>query len=162
MKKISYLLACMLLSSLTYASDGVWNQHKGPYAELMGGTNAATIMVFGTTEGAGWSGTLGYQFTPGFGLEAGLMQNYLSSETFTIPIISTRFIFPLGDRFSFITKLGVMAPISEHHSTGLIYTGLGLSYAVTKKVDLGIQYQGAVFGIANAGLAGIALTYHFD
>lgn len=43
-----------------------------------------------------------------------------------------------------------------------MYSSLGLSYAVTKQVDLGIQYQGAVFGIANAALTGIGLSYHFD
>ena len=66
---------------------------------------------------------------------------------------------PFGDRFSFIGKLGAMAP---QVSILLPFTGMGLSYAVTKKVDLSLQYQGAVYGIAGAGLAGVGFTYHFD
>lgn len=161
MKKLAYLLIGIIFSSLALASDITRNEHTGPYAELLGGVNVGTVFIFGVAEGVGWSGAVGYQFTPGFGLEAGLMQNYLSDEVFTVPIVSTRFIFQLTDCFNFITKLGVMAPMSEQQTMGLIYTGVGLTYAVTKKVDLGIQYQGAIFGVANAGLVGIGFTYHF-
>ena len=171
MKKITCLLICITASSLALADDGAWNQHNGSYAELNIGTNAYYLGILsshgafggGGLIGEGWSGDLGYNFTNTFALEAGFMQNFvdfnLDRGALNTPYATTRFSLPLGERFSLIGKLGAMAPQA---AIVLPYTGIGVSYAVTKNVDLNLQYQGAIYGIAGAGLAGVGLTYHFD
>lgn len=55
-----------------------------------------------------------------------------------------------------------MAPTSGGDTTGLMYTDVGLNYAVTKTAEVGFLHQGAIFGIANTGLAGFGITYHFN
>lgn len=69
---------------------------------------------------------------------------------------------PLGNRFSLLAKLGLMVSfVPQHGGLVLPFTGIGGSYALTEKVDLGLQYQGAIYGIAGAGALGLSFTYHF-
>jgi hypothetical protein len=170
MKKLAYFLIALTASSLAVAEGEMWNQHTGSYMELNVGTNAYYAGILssrgavggGGMVGVGWSGALGYNFTPAFALEAGFMQNFvdfnLNHGNLNTPYATTKLTVPLGDRFSFIGKIGAMAPQA---AILLPFTGVGVSYAMTKNVDFNLQYQGAVYGIAGAGLAGVGFTYHF-
>ena len=174
MKKTITSLLCLTATSLACATTPAWNEHKGNYAELVGGTNAYYLGILSSrgsvggagVTGAGWAGALGYNFTNTFGLEAGLMQNFvdLNGGGYVIsPYTTTRFTLPIGQRFSFIGKLGLMAPfVPEEGGIVLPYTGVGFSYAATKNLDFTLQYQGAFYVIAGAGLLGAGITYHFD
>jgi len=179
MRKIVAALL-MLTSSFAFADAIPTNKHTGPYAELNVGSNLYYLGVFSSenkTHGAGlrgygWNAVVGYGFSPTFGLEGGWMQNYVNVDHGThhlnVPFVTTRFTVPLGDRFSFIAKLGLTAPsVPEATKTKkpfviLPYTGIGLGYAMTQNLDVNVQYQGAVYGIAGAGLASVGVTYHFD
>ena len=140
-------------------------------------------------KGWGWSGALGYNFTRWFALEGGFMQNYAKLESddddangdkayvsahTNVPYIATRFTIPMN-KFGIIFKLGGMyadvqgsgsANTGEDVSAkspnvGLPFTGIGVSYAVTPKLHIVAQYQGAVYVLASAGLASLGLNYRF-
>jgi hypothetical protein len=173
----------LLLSSTAYADTLNWNQHQGLYTEMNIGSNLVYLGVFSSGGnvsgsgfyGAGWSAALGYNITPVFSFETGIMQNYAkikennhqSVDTYryrhlNVPYLTTRFDVALGERFSFIGKIGAMyASVPGKVSVVLPLIGLGAGYAVTPKVTATIQYQGAVYGIAGAGLMSAGLTYHF-
>lgn len=176
MKKIIIsILSALTITSTAFADNTAWNQHVGSYAELNAGTNVYLLGVVssaGSTTGAGitgagWSGALGYNFTPSFGLEAGFMQNYVNINQWdhtNVPYVSTRFTVPMGDRFSFIGKIGAGYYMQASDISGgvlLPYTGVGFGYALTPNLDITTQYQGLVFGVANAGLLSLGITYHF-
>ncbi len=165
------------------------NQHIGFYAEADVGANVYTGVLVTNTDtwsssgvnGWGWNGAFGYAFGPHFGLEAGFMQNYGhydindedNAEGHTnIPYAAMRFALPLGDRVALFFKLGGMyasvegsnsssGTSGESDSLALPFTGIGASYALTSKIDLTAQYQGALYGVINGGLLGLGLTYHF-
>lgn len=170
--KIFALIISFATCNCIYAATD-WNRHLGPYAEINLGTNlyyAGIISSSGTChsagiEGIGWSIAAGNHFTNIFALEAGFMQNYLHdnySHT-NVPYLTTRFDVPVVDRINFIGKLGAMyASAPTKGGIVLPYVGIGSSYALTPKVDFQVQYQGAVYGIAGAGLVSAGLTYHFN
>lgn len=165
------------------------NQHQGFYVEANAGPNLyfGSLVINGNTnstsgsEGWGWNAAAGYRFTPHFGVEGGFMQNsaeYTNDENEQIeahtnlPYVAMRFTAPIGQRTAFFGKVGGMVASVhfENNSDGstdntssifIPYTGLGFSYALNKKVDVSVQYQGAVYGIVNAGLFSAGLTYHF-
>lgn len=162
-----------------------WNQHTGFYAEFNTGPNFY-VGVLATDDGTfsssgfhglGWNANLGYYFTHNFALEAGFMQNYgtfnvndddnVSAHT-NLPYLTTRFTVPMGDKWAFIAKAGLMyAWVTEddnNENTGKIvlpFTGLGFSYAITPKLEASVQAQGALYGVINLGLLSAGLTYHF-
>lgn len=174
MKKIATAFLALGIASSAMANGIAMNQHTGTFAEMNVGTNLYYLGVAstsGSTGGAGVIGAavsaaLGYNFTPGFGLEGGIIQDEVdvnNGSSVTVPYFTTRFTVPMGERFSFIGKLGLMAPVVPDEGAFILpYTGIGISYAMTKNVDLSLQYQGAVYGIAGAGIAGLGLTYHFN
>jgi opacity protein-like surface antigen len=162
-----------------------WNEHTGFYAEINGGSNFyAGILptsegTFSSAgfQGVGWNANLGYFFTHHFALEGGSMQNYAKldfdegdnlSGHLNIPYLTTRFNVPIGDKFSFVAKAGLMAVWAtddeNHENTATLvlpFTGIGLSYALTPNLETSVQYQGAVYGVVNLGLVSAGLTYHF-
>jgi opacity protein-like surface antigen len=98
------------------------------------------------------------------------------STTLYTPYAAMRWEFPIKQRLAFIPKLGIAyvkmkettlsnddQTVVYGAGTGMIipYVGLGFSYALTQKIDVVLQYQGAVLGIAGAGLASLGLDYHF-
>ncbi len=166
------------------------NDHKGFYAEVNAGTNFvyATLVSSEKSErtathnGTGWNANLGYQFNRYVGLEGGFMQNRakIHDDEFDVtvhsrvdvPYAAARFTAPIGKRFALIGKVGGMyarvrdtdtnSPdvAKEGGSMALPYVGVGASYSLNKHVDLNVQYQGAVYGIAGAGLLGGGVTIH--
>lgn len=162
MKKI--ILATLLISSpmCLYAETTGWNRHIGPYSEINLGTNLF-YSGHAAALGLGWSAAIGNHFNNIFALEAGFMQNYAGSCHTNIPYLTTRFDVPIVDKVNFIGKLGAMYA-SEKNLGGIVlpYVGIGASYSLTPKVDFQVQYQGAVYGSAGAGLLSAGLTYHFN
>jgi opacity protein-like surface antigen len=164
-----------------------WNAHHGFYVEANGGTNLYFLGFISDAgsasssgfEGSGWGAAVGYNFLPKVALEGGFIQNYAqySEDGNTawghtnLPYITARFTMPLGDRFAFLAKTGLMAISVDAESSDanastptivLPFIGLGASYALTSKLDITAQYQGAVYGVVNAGLLSAGLTYHFS
>jgi opacity protein-like surface antigen len=89
-----------------------------------------------------------------------------------IPYAAMRFAFPIGDQFAILAKLGAMhvsidteddeeADDVDDAYIVLPYTGVGVSYAITPEVELLLQYQGAIYGIVNAGLLSGGVAYNF-
>lgn len=178
------LVLTVFLGGAAFADDQQWNQHEGLYAELNAGPNFYYAGIFSSTgsaetagiQGFGWSGALGYDITHYFAMETGFMQNYAKIKVHNngdddekyqyahtnIPYVTTRFNVPIYNRFSFIGKLGAMY-LSVPTEGGMVlpFVGIGASYAVTPKLAVQAQYQGAVYGIAGAGLASLGLVYHF-
>lgn len=141
-------------------------------------------------EGFGWKAAVGYRPQHhGFSLEAGFIQNFyqveltsdLTNQTATVnadidvPYAAFRWDVPIGNRFTVIPKLGLMIP-SVPSVTGKVgnetvtesggglvlpFTGLGFGYAISHKLSASIQYEGAIYGIAGAGLLSGNLTYYF-
>ncbi len=176
-----------MASSLTTQPQPLtpWNEHTGFYTEINAGPNLyAGVLISGDStfsssgfQGAGWNANLGYFFNHNFAMEAGFMQNYakfdldqgdnLSGHT-NMPYITTRFSVPMGDQFSFIAKVGLMDvwvtdDTDKENTSSLIlpFTGVGISYAITPKLEASVQYQGALYGVVNLGLLSVGLTYHF-
>lgn len=174
MKKLAFLLLFLGILLSAHASP---NQHTGPYGEINLGINHYSWYFFpfaSDTRGFGWNAAAGYNFTSIFALEGGFMQNYLQGYTsnsdgseivrtnhINVPYTAMRFSAPIGERFALLGKLGVMAPNRAGQGKILPYVGIGMSYALTDKLDVTAQYQGAVYGFFNAGLVSGGLTYHF-
>lgn len=168
------------------------NRHTGWYASVNGGVNAfyAGFISTDTTEGAqtiqgfGVSVDTGYNFTKHTALEGGLIYMHANGKSFTgddsdadayasvyTPYLAARFTIPIGNRFAFLAKTGLMLPFAVVHDpedgtkdAGLIlpFIGLGGSYAITRNVDFTVLYQGAVYGVVGAGLLSGGITYHFS
>ena len=105
-----------------------------------------------------------------------------SSFTIDTPYVAFRFEVPIfhSDRLAFTPKIGLMyLSIPKQTTTqvidGLTYTGsnsdsgglvlpmvgLGLSYALNPRTNIGVQYQGLVLGIVNLGTFTGGINYHF-
>jgi len=144
------------------------NAYHGPYVEFSAGK---FFYFFGSPSdsgllGNGWNANMGYFFTRKVGVEAGLfLREPYRWQSVYFPYAAVRFNAPLTDRLSFIGKLGVMMPFSsvsyQSKTKALPYTGIGLGYALSKKIELSVQYQGSVYGIVDVGLLSVGLTYHF-
>jgi hypothetical protein len=179
------MVTCVLVTQLALADEGQqpWNRHKGFYAEGNVGTNIYYLGVVSSgydaassgLEGFAWNVAGGYGFTTHHAVEGGFMQNYADFDvgTTAVPlVVSTnvnvvylawRGTLPIKDRFALFGKLGAMVlthPKSDKWMA-LPYTGLGVSYAVTPKIDISVQYQGAVYVVAGAGALTVGATYHF-
>jgi hypothetical protein len=179
MKKIisSFLIAfAPAIASFAFADQIALNQYSGNYVEINAGTNLYYWGIVSSqgsgssagVKGMGWNVALGHYITPRFGLEAGFMQNYAeatfnnhTNSHLNVPYATTRFNVPMGDRFSFIGKIGLGYAFSGGNGILLPYTGVGFSYAVNQNVDITTQYQGLVLGIVGAGLLSLGITYHF-
>lgn len=173
MIKIRSILVGFIFSSLVLAANAAEVMPvNNRYVELNAGTNfyyAGVLSNHGTSggfgaEGFGWNANYGYHFSPLFALEAGFMQNFFGydrSSFLNVPFITTRYEIELSQPLFFIGKLGAMFPMGKSSGVLLPYTGIGLGYRLSSKTDFNIQYQGAFYGVAGAGLLGIGFTYHF-
>lgn len=184
MKKLTViaLMSTLGVSTLGFAGPSdlpSYNEHAGWYVEANAGTNLALVAISASDtkvteygyEGFGYNINAGYNWRPGRAIELGFMQNYVTyvdnnnvrqSDYVNIPYTAVRFTLPMMQRGAFIAKVGVMGFDDPKHKEYLLlpYTGFGFSYAVTHKVDISAQYQGAIYGIVNAGLLSAGITYH--
>lgn len=164
-------------------SSKIMNEHNGFYASVNAGTNLVYLGVFSSEGNASQSGVygfgysldVGYNITKYFAVEAGFMQNYVDFNQYVdkedrdndlrqhsnIPYGAMKAVIPIGNRASLIGKLGAMYAMADGKSIVLPYTGIGFGYAVSKHVELVAQYQGAIYGVAGAGLLSGGVTYHF-
>ena len=188
MKKIILRLFSFL--SIFCLTAGFAGEEKKGYVELGGGTGLALLTVpsyaGGVVGGRGWNGAFGYNVTPKFSVEAGFIRyiTHDSSEDQQIntPYIAGRFAIPLSQRFALLLKIGLMDAVmtttykdefeggwieelpsrrQETDAYVLPFTGIGVSYALSPRFDLNVQYQGAVYVIGGLGLLSTGLTYHF-
>ncbi len=92
---------------------------------------------------------------------------------------SIKGLLTIGDHFSIYGKLGIAYAHAFGSSTGthssddpdqddntspsivLPYTAIGVSYSVSHSIEIGTEYSGFLYGVANAGLLSANLTYHF-
>lgn len=171
------------------STDTHWNHHTGLYAEGDIGTNLYYLGIFSSAGtfshegflGWGWGAALGYNFNYHWALEGGFIQSYATFETAenhseytnaNVPYLVARYTLPIKNNFSFLFKLGAAyadvnlkdKTVGKHSSPNIVlpFTGIGMAYAITPKLDLTVQYQGFVYGIASAGLVSTGLTYHFS
>lgn len=168
------VLATLAAATCAFADEKPMNEHDGLYAEFNVGTNIYYLGVMssvGSTTGsgivgAGVNGAVGYYFSPILAAEAGYIEDYVDinrSDTIHVPYLAARFTADLGERFSMFAKLGLMVPSMPNVATLVLpYTGVGMAYAVNHDMDVNVQYQGAIYGLAGGGLLGVGLTYHFD
>jgi len=168
-----------------------YHRQTGPWVEANAGSNLFYLGIMGNDIkaskagmiGWGWNANAGYNFTPYIGLEGGYTQlrtkwRAKSANTDTMyidanvdmPYGAFRFTIPMGDRFALLGKLGAMYLSAIGSSQGYTaespkvvvpYTGVGASYAITKNLDFSVQYQGAMYFVAGAGLLSGGLAYHF-
>lgn len=166
MKKIISTLICVATIPNAFANDLPLNQHLGNYTEVNLDTLFGYEIFDAAVSGFGWGAAFGHYFNKTIALEGGFMQamsRWRDDEKVNVPYLTTRFNIPMGQRFSFIAKLGLMTPFIHGDGVFLLpYTGVGVGYAVNKNLDLTLQYQGLVWGIAGVGMLGLGLTYHFS
>lgn len=111
---------------------------------------------------------------------AGILVSASEAAKIYIPYLAVRFSVPIGDRFAFIFKLGGMYPYASATIVGslpaagisvtgrisgdhaLPFSGIGATYAVTRKIDVNIMYQSAVYVLASGAVLSFGATYHFD
>jgi hypothetical protein len=137
--------------------------------------------------GFAWNAAVGYNFNPNSAIEGGFLQWYADFEkeddddvviTHTdghgddevsthmdVGYIAWRGTVPIRQRFAFFGKVGAMLvsiPDTDESSWAVLpFTGLGVSYAITPRIDFCVQYQGAVYIIVGAGAFTGGITYHF-
>ncbi len=138
-----------------------------------------------------WVVALGYSFTANHAIELGFGQwpdvdfedvdnttysfgggsvithrelEYVSG-AFNLGYLAWRGTVPFQDRWAFFGKVGLMVmnvPGGENDGTQVgLFTGLGVSYAVTRHIDLGVQSQGGLSAEAYAGMLTFGAGYHF-
>ncbi len=138
-----------------------------------------------------WIGALGYSFTANHAIELGFGQwpdedfvdedrssisfeggsavyterlEYVSG-AFNLGYLAWRGTVPFLDRWAFFGKVGLTVmdiPGGENGGTQVgLFTGLGVSYAVTPRIDLRLQSQGGLSGEAYAGMLTFGAGYHF-
>ncbi len=152
-----------------------YNQHIGWYGDMRVGTNflvgpLVTLYHGDYSESGGWAwgADLGYSFTTHFGLEGGFAQSYRSEQQghLNVPYAAIKLNVPFAQRAAIFFKLGAMytdtsSLDTDAQSETLPFEGMGLSYAVTNKIDLTVQLQGSFYAVYNLGVASIGMTYHF-
>jgi len=179
-------LAVACWATVATGQDEPWNRHTGPYVEANLGTGFTYLGVFGNefdasdsaTGGFSWVGALGYGLTPHHAIEGGFGQWYTDFEDNDEPgheeidghlnmgYLAWRGTLFIQDRSALFFKLGAMVvavPETEtNDSWGVApFTGIGLSHALTPRIDLSVQYQGGVYILASAGALTVGATYHF-
>jgi opacity protein-like surface antigen len=191
MKKLSFSIAGIALLTSVMATaqpEQNLNRHTGPYVEGNLGTNlysagmasSKSNTITGGITGYSWNVAAGYNMNTWFGLEGGFTRSSIKVDydqhdshyqSINAPYATMRFTAPIDQRFSLIGKLGVMyangSPEHPHDSAGgnagivIPYVGIGAGYAITPKVDITAQYQGALYGLVNGGALTGGVTYHF-
>ncbi len=175
MKKILLTLSICMLPIFTLANPRL-NQHTGWFASMGVGIKANFLPVlrnsatFDNSQAAIL--TIGNFISPRFAWELDALNgNFFDPNNDREDVDfyggSLRWLFPIGDRANFYTKLGAgeyhekepASSLNEKRFTP--YDGIGFSYALNKKVDLGISYQGAILLIVDEGVVSGNLTYHF-
>jgi hypothetical protein len=179
------MAVCFFPLNAAIAGDISFNRHTGPYVEANAGYTFAWLTggFFGNdfSQGAGvgfgWNVGGGYMFKDWLGAEVGYLQFnpdvHKDSQDYNISVggayLAARFNIPIKDRYSFIIKVGAMtlsASDSDHSAedavtSGAMFTGIGVGYALTDKIDLSLQFQGPNLIIVGAGVLSGGLTYHF-
>lgn len=187
---VATLIACFAVAQGAVAGeteqDQAWNRHQGFYVEGNAGTGFAWFLFsLGGNEWTGesgfggysWLGTLGYSLTTHHAVEGGYGQWYTADTDqhgdrgrIDFGYMAWRGTVPLGDRFAFFGKLGPMvAAVPGAHGQDsharqphwMLFTGLGVSYAVTPRIDLSLQYQGASYVLISGGILTLGAGYHF-
>lgn len=175
------MAVCFFPLSAAIAGDISFNRHTGPYVEANAGYTFAWVtgsffgndFSKGAAVGFGWNVAGGYMFKDWIGAEVGYLQfnpeieedTYDDTASVGGAYLAARFNIPIKDRFSFITKVGVMtlsvSGDEDALTSGAMFTGIGVGYALTDKIDLSLQFQGPNFIILGAGVLSGGLTYHF-
>jgi hypothetical protein len=189
--KRSLVVTTLLLSISTAFASGYdidptpisYNRHVGAYLEGnfgsgLGGLRYQTGVGISGFRGYGGSAAAGYQFNPYVGLEADFTGiSAPNSSTVFMYGVTLRGILPIGDRVSLYAKLGG-GPITLRvcdfvFNTGICVSqtewgglaGAGLTLALTKNLDLAVDYTGGFgtgYGIDGIyGVLGGGLLYHF-
>ncbi|MFO8083469.1 MAG: outer membrane beta-barrel protein [Desulfobacterales bacterium] len=180
---VLFITVCLGLINAANADETSFNRHLGPFAEASAGYTygwasgeiAGSDFAEGAAIGFGWSIGGGYMFKDWIGAEAGYLQfnpkveadGYEPEVTVGGLYLTSRFNIPVKERFSVVLKAGVMSlSLSEDEyddavSTGAPFTGIGIGYALTEKIDLRAQFQGPNFIFIGAGVLSAAVTYHF-
>jgi len=172
-------------------SDVASDASKGYYLQGGVGTFSvvaeANLDVESLSGGTGGLGAIGYQFNPHFAVEVdaiygsytydqdnnGITDAYTLDGTLVGPAVKG--ILPLGESLQLYGKFGcALLSASGHYtsgssstenaysdSVGLPFDAIGLSYSVNNQVDLGVEYTGLLYIVANAGLLSVDATYHF-
>lgn len=172
-----------------------WTMGKGFYLSGNIGTNGLYAFLPTGNEGdvVGWGAgiSVGYNFIPALGLEAGYIYssdlNYdikynsasgSASGRLYIPYLAFKFDVPLYKKASLFFKLGAMYPYGKADLSGSIgttieygrisaghilpFSGIGAAYAFTPKLSLNVTYQGAAYVLAGAGALSLGLTYRIN
>ena len=185
---ISVCIFLVVASAPAHAQDEgqQWNRHQGYYGELNAGTGLAYLGVISSSvtdedttqsgvNGFAWNAAVGYNFNPNSAIEGGFLQWYADFEDdddddevsthMDMGYIAWRGTVPIRQRFAFFGKVGAMLAsipdTDESNWAVLPFTGLGVSYAITPRIDFCVQYQGAVYIIVGAGAFTGGITYHF-
>lgn len=191
MKKLTYSVGAIALLTCAMASAQpaqTLNRHVGTYIEGNLGTNLYMLGVVSSNDGRsntglnGFAGSVavGYNTNCWFGFEGGFIRSSVNIDhhedgqyyqNINAPYASLRFTAPIGERFGLIGKFGIMYATGSddrHHDHGndhlgivMPFVGIGASYAMTPKVDITAQYQGALYAVVNAGVLTGGVTYHF-
>lgn len=178
-----FMTVCFGLINAAHADETSFNRHLGPFAEASAGYTyawasgeiAGSDFAEGAAVGFGWSIGGGYMFKDWVGAEAGYLQFNPEVEAGSLEpevtvgglYLTSRFNIPVKDRFSVVLKAGVMSlSVSEDEyddavSTGAPFTGIGIGYALTEKIDLRVQFQGPNLIFLGAGVLSGGVTYHF-
>ena len=175
-------VCCFGFINAAIADETSFNRHTGPFAEAsLGATYIwfAGLEVGGTefNEGAaigpGWSIGGGYMFKDWIGAEGGYLQCHpkvgdeAADGTIGGPYITSRFSIPVKDRFSVLIKAGLMFfsfsddAVEDDTSFAFLFSGIGIGYALTDKIDLRAQFQGPNVLLFGAGVLSGGITYHF-
>jgi hypothetical protein len=174
---------CFIPLNAAFAGDISFNRHTGPYIEANAGYTFAWVtgsffgndFAQGAAVGFGWNVGGGYMFKDWLGAEVGYLQfnpeveDDTNDDTASVGggYLAARFNIPIKDRLSFIIKVGGMTlSVSgdEHEdaiTSGAMFTGIGVGYALTDKIDLSLQFQGPNLIFLGAGVLSGGLTYHF-
>jgi len=169
--------------------EQAWNRHTGYYAEgNLGITWALWGIEMETDAIPAWVGALGYSFTEHHAVEIGFGQSYGNfddedrphwifeglwrtkapdyvSGSLNLGYLAWRGTVPIKDRWAFFGKLGVTVmdiPGGANDGTVMaFFNGVGLSYAVTPRIDISLQAQGGATGAAYAAMWTLGVAYHF-
>ena len=171
MKKTLLTLSICMLPLFTLASTPL-NQRTGWFTTV--GVGTKLTFLAGSNNVDSWEPsaagvlTIGKLISPRFAWEFDGFNAYLFRDTkehLSLVGTSVRWLFPSGDRANFYLKLGVGNYRDKSQSRNdndiIPYNGVGYSYYINKKLDLGLSYQGLLLLIFDAGVFSADITYHF-
>ncbi len=183
---VTYLAVASWVTAGPADQEEPWNRHTGPYLEANLGTGFSYLGIFsqefdlsdGAVGGLSWVGAVGYGLTPHHAIEGGVGQWYTDFEDddeggeedvsghLNMGYVAWRGTLFIKDRSTIFFKLGAMVvavPETETNDAWGVapFTGVGVSHALTRRIDLSLQYQGGVYVLASAGALTLGAAYHF-